>query len=433
MEQIVPEAPDFEELLDRDNHKIRSIEATFELTSPLFMAGGGNEENDAAELRPTGIKGALRFWWRALNWPRISNPDNVEALDEAQALVQLHQEECALFGAAHKKDTDRGAAVFSLQLLPVRKGFTLFNFAGKNNEGLQYLMGQGLQNQGTLLRKGYAAGGRFSIRIEANAQMSDAQWMSLNDALHAFSLLGGLGSRARKGLGSVALVAVQGDASFSVPDTRQAYIVSLKSLLATASNVRKLPPYTALSSFTRLDISLEARSPTLLENIGITQNEFRSFRKPKTRHVCVEQDHNMVLDAATTPSDKTAPPCQPARTVFGLPHNYYFSKQKPKLTVDFNVRLADASGTPSEARRASPLFIHIHKVGNDYLAVQFLMPAVFLPDSASLHLKSVQDRKERARHRFEFGASKINWALLHDYLNTFVKRKVIIEAIRGCV
>lgn len=44
--------------------KDNTITATFEIVTPMFL---GDADQKATSIRPTAIKGALRFWWRALN------------------------------------------------------------------------------------------------------------------------------------------------------------------------------------------------------------------------------------------------------------------------------------------------------------------------------------------------------------------------------
>ena len=43
-------------------------EARFRVLTPLFCAGSSP---DLPELRLPSFKGVLRFWWRALAWPRL--------------------------------------------------------------------------------------------------------------------------------------------------------------------------------------------------------------------------------------------------------------------------------------------------------------------------------------------------------------------------
>lgn len=41
------------------------ITATYRIVTPMFV---GDANQQATEISPQSVKGALRFWWRALNW-----------------------------------------------------------------------------------------------------------------------------------------------------------------------------------------------------------------------------------------------------------------------------------------------------------------------------------------------------------------------------
>ncbi|MCV6588556.1 MAG: type III-B CRISPR module RAMP protein Cmr1 [Marinobacterium sp.] len=413
MEQDVSVAPEFKA------PAVRTITATFELTSPMFMAGGKNGGknggNAAPELRPTAIKGALRFWWRALNWPRIRLLHN----NQHNALVQLHAEECELFGAAHKENARpvRGASRVSVQLKSADLKVMPENHSLP--PGLQYLAGQGLWGslgKGQpikLKRRAFQAGGQFQLNIQAHSAINDAQWQQLNQTVQAFGLLGCLGSKARNGFGSVVLQNVSG-ATFSIPGTLAEYQAAVRQLFSGAAGLSELPPLTALSACSRVDISLTERSDrpaSVLDQVGDRQNAFRSFKSDK-QHPDARRDHNGVLNAVDQHQGQDN--YQPQRTVFGLPHNYYFSHRK--LPVPFNVFIDRTS-----ARRASPLFIHQHRIGDQYLVVQILLPALFLPAGADMHL---------GKERFRFRPEDLNWPLLHAWLDGFDKRVCLVEGSR---
>ncbi|WP_143108945.1 type III-B CRISPR module RAMP protein Cmr1, partial [Bathymodiolus thermophilus thioautotrophic gill symbiont] len=46
---------------------MKTIVATYRIITPMFISGAKVTE---AELRIPSIKGAIRFWWRALNWQK---------------------------------------------------------------------------------------------------------------------------------------------------------------------------------------------------------------------------------------------------------------------------------------------------------------------------------------------------------------------------
>jgi hypothetical protein len=70
------------------------IVATFSVTTPLFL---GDVQRQATRLSPQSLKGALRFWWRALAWQRCLDEAGG---DRAAALKELHRREARIFGTA---------------------------------------------------------------------------------------------------------------------------------------------------------------------------------------------------------------------------------------------------------------------------------------------------------------------------------------------
>ena len=53
----------------------KEITASLEIVTPMFLGGAATTEV-ADAIRPPSIKGALRFWWRALNWSRVYQGDS---------------------------------------------------------------------------------------------------------------------------------------------------------------------------------------------------------------------------------------------------------------------------------------------------------------------------------------------------------------------
>ena len=87
------------------------IEAEFEIVTPMFI-GGAEPQSTNPTIRPPSIKGALRFWWRALAWKNcLKNSNN----NQVEALKMLHQKEAELFGLA-ANDNQAGQGIISLKL-----------------------------------------------------------------------------------------------------------------------------------------------------------------------------------------------------------------------------------------------------------------------------------------------------------------------------
>src|SRR5690606_15618365 len=85
-----------------------------------------------------------------------------------------------------------------------------------SNDALGYLLGQGLYHFKTgVQRQCIPSGATFTLTLKekpGSDKPSAEQWQQLEEALWAFGLLGALGSRGRKGLGSIAMQELSGGA-----------------------------------------------------------------------------------------------------------------------------------------------------------------------------------------------------------------------------
>lgn len=398
-----------------------SLKAELLITTPMFLGDGGQK---ATSIRPPSIKGALRFWWRALQWPRVYQRHG----HVATALADLHTQEAELFGlaAGHKvaqshddKDTESGGqGRFRLRIAqPDVKADPSY----RPSDSVQYLLGLGLYHfRDGVLRQPLQQGSRFTLELTAKPggkPLKEAQWKGLEEALLCWGLLGGLGARARKGLGSVSLQSLEGGA-YQAPQNRADYEALLSKLLAPLQGQDgQLPPFTAFSSLSRVDIALKGNSTDkVLETLGHEMQMYRSYgRNREVNRQPAEQnfadDHDLMLDAINTDTLKKAP----RRTVFGLPHNYFFSSVKKGYEI--SAALGD--------RRASPLLLHVHQLPyGQVLGVVTLMPAVFLPpDNARLKAGS------RRKSEYRLTSDDIDWTVLHGYLDRFTQRQSLISPL----
>ncbi|MGL6045619.1 MAG: type III-B CRISPR module RAMP protein Cmr1 [Vogesella sp.] len=377
-------------------------EATFRITTPMFIGGS---DQKATEVRPASVKGALRFWWRALNWARHAQ---AYPHDEAAALRALHAEEARLFGLA-ARDGGGGPGVC---LLSVDQG--KIKAAEPPLRVPRYLLGMGL----TKTKRNALVSGEFSVRLLFRPSCIEADKQSVLDALYLFGLLGSLGSRARHGMGSVSLSRWQADAR-NVPATRDDYLAAVRSLLPQIGPqlAADLPPFTAFSGHSRIDLSAHEEDPLdLLTLVGSEQQLYRSygFKGKGTEHRVGHQkalqlfkdDHNLIY-AATQGKPVSA---APQRAVFGLPHNYRFSSGSES---EVNYVAPDGK----DGRRASPLLLHIHMLSEkDYLAVHTLLPARFLPEAAQIRIKA---------QRTNMVEAKVDWQVLSNYLDRFKERQTL--------
>lgn len=380
------------------------LKARFCIVTPMFL---GDADQKASSIRPPSLKGALRFWWRALNWSGFLKQANQ---NEAAALQAMHKEEARLFGAT-AADNAGGQGVFLLTIAKDETGDVQQPFSS-NQLAIRYLLGMGLTNKDKP-RNALKPDGTFRAELLFRPKTSASDQKSVADALYAFGLLGALGSRARHGMGSVSLTGWEGKETRTVPKTEEEYKKAIQTLLGPkAEQANVLPPFTAFSQKTEVWVSAKDKSPMrLLSIVGEQQMLYRSYGKDN----CVlnreaernfADDHDLIMDATNGKRIEKAP----RRVVFGLPHNYRFSNGA-QAAVNYAPKDQDA-------RRSSPLILHIHKLADEqFLAVHALLPALFLPSQAKIRVKT--------RGSVEVPV-KVDWSILQNYLarKSFTQDKI---------
>jgi CRISPR-associated protein Cmr1 len=184
--------------ISRYKRRIKS-EFEIEVITPMFLAGANTH---CAELRAPSIKGALRFWWRA-----ISNIPDIRS---------LKQKEGEVFGdTTYKASTI--VHVEPIEKLAISKelktrGYT-FPVHGRNVHILDYLAygtHKYEKGKGNVYHKEHIApGSRFRLKIDSAEKHAQEVLLALAWMIH----YGGIGARSRNGFGSMAT-------TIERPDTR---------------------------------------------------------------------------------------------------------------------------------------------------------------------------------------------------------------------
>lgn len=314
------------------------IRATYRIVTPMFI---GDAEQKASGISPASVKGALRFWWRALNWGRVWENDG---RDDASALQSLHEEEAALFGTS----ADNGkAAQFTLRMHDKNVKYThSIDWPNGGNDPSGYL-GLGLWQSGSYANNNFQPhreyikeGQSFSVHISASPDLQQPILQQLSDALAAWGLFGGLGSRSRRAFGSVALESLDNNPfTFSTVTEYQAAVSRLFSTYRHHSVQHA--PFTALCKESRFAINNhpESNARSAHAALGIAFKNYRGQPSPLRGSI---------------------------KRVFGMPYT-------------------GGTKLEGEARRASPLLFHVHPVGNKFVGALLFMPAHFHPDPALDH------------------------------------------------
>jgi CRISPR-associated protein Cmr1 len=266
----------------------REIIADFEIITPMFL---GEADQCAVSIRPQSIKGELAFWWRALHYAEYVDKS---LKDNSDPLAAMHRDEQLLFGSTG------GQAAF---LLSVTHGdLTKLNKSAMlpgANAGCRYLGYGVMETNGNLIRSCFKQGKTFSIGILLRPQFFkdkdghpiDRQELiaGLIKSLKIMGLLGGLGSRKRRGYGSIAMtkMTVEGleeGEPFDAPTDCASYTNLLKNLIGTTAQGGTSFPLSAFAKETELRIwsKSEASAMAALEAIGA---EFKDEGKPIRKEI----------------------------------------------------------------------------------------------------------------------------------------------------
>ena len=394
------------------------IHATYRIVTPMFI---GDAEQNATGIAPQSVKGALRFWWRALMWGEIRSQDQFNT--DEKALRELHEQEAKLFGIAmdeqrakEKQANGQGAFLLSVQQPTNAKQNTTdknkVHQDFKNCKTARYLA-YGLmepfrnnkhnRDAGQLSRNCLNENQFFTVQLVFKAEPEP----SILDALKAFGLLGALGARARHGIGSISLEKITRTnpdkaiiTLFESPNTPQAYHQAIAALFAK-TYPQSLPPYTAFSGLSRIDELVQGTSPyTVLDAFSEKMLIYRSWGRSSDSNSKEKLDRKFKKDHDWFKGidPKLPENFHPRRVVFGLPHNYH--KESHHVCPEPE---KDAKG---EGRRASPLWFHVHCLNKtSYLGISIYLPATFLPAN------------KRISANGQLVPQKIEWNVITDFLD----------------
>lgn len=385
---------------------MHKLEAEYRVVTPLFA--GGAEQEAAAELRAPAFKGVLRFWYRAVALP-FYNGDWQE----------VKKSEKMLFGS-----TD-GQSSFMLKLNMLDPpGEQVDDGTRWDSQGSAYL-GYGVikrkGRQDEVIRPYLKEGFRFmATLVMPGLRGKKVDIEGLKKALIALGLCGGLGSRSRKGFGSLALESlVENDKEiWRAPGDASELQARIKEMFQGTRPCDAEPEYSAFSGSSRVAIwPSRAGALQLLDGVGREMVRYRSYgQKRNGRRVVLgnekaEQifadDHNLVWSIVQG-EKKVA--VHPRRVVFGLPHNYFFFSTRQK--VDVNAAL--------NQRRASPLFIHIHQLTSGCAAVFTLLPARFLPPGDEIEINAM------GKNNRVTVPPNVDYEWIHEFINRFPGRLEVL-------
>jgi CRISPR-associated protein Cmr1 len=266
-------------------------------------------------------------------------------------------------------------------------------------------------HSGQLERSCITEGQEFTVRLMFRDRIEE----SVKEALVAFGLLGGLGSRSRHGMGSIALssLCVNGKEEWTLPVTANDYDAKIRELFTATMLPTDFPPFSAFWRDARIDRLLSAHDCyKILDDFGKAMLMYRSWgntNKKKNVLPGGEVSEKRFVDdhhwcrANKDERKKDYVNFHPARVVFGLPHNY----GKPERQW--------VNGANHE-RRSSPLLFHVHRVGDIFVGVSIYLPAQFLPQGEEINAGG------------SHVSTDIMWSIIPCFLDGKVGNKPLADA-----
>jgi CRISPR type III-B/RAMP module RAMP protein Cmr1 len=375
-----------------------------EFTSPAFLGGSTSSEGADAEWRAASVRGQWRWWFRCLAGPAFGNDPQAVAAAERRifgssrtaSLLQVRAEPTALptqpvgtrLPDLERRTADQLAAIWSVPPADPVHAATVERLAVFRNgqevatNTVAYLAYGCMDFRGDLSRSCIAAGSTARIVL----QWREDRWAALapdlqqltGRSLGAWLLLGGIGSRCRKGFGSLRLDRVEGDLPANFPPlTSPRSEADLQQRLDELRNGATItvPAWTQLTSASRLYRGPATASwQAALDRVASWLIAFRRrYGIPaEARAGLGNRDYEWHKGRGSGADI-------PDRAGFGLP--LPFGQHGPVATA------SRGAGGPASLRRASPLLLHVERLtrsDGSYVPLLAHLPGAFLPPGAQV-------------------------------------------------
>ncbi len=387
------------------------VKLDLRVVTPMFI--GGTEPRGApaelrAELRVQSVRGAMRWWLRALlagcgvAGPNFTDTD------------KLWQEEAKVFGSVTYKERDDGleqggASPITLRLTDNTgpRDVREVTKVGRNPRliaGQDYLL-YGMHEQtgrnSAPARRAYQPGAAFDLHLglRVGVIVDDSGEASGRDpqiyacaALWLLTSLGGLGARSRRGAGSLSVANHPNWPEQQLPtpplaaspkelqQQLQAGVKSIRKLISSSYKYHDRPssdkiepevsPYTVLHpDYTTIYVFDRTwrKWEDAMDEVG------RAFAQFRSEEIA---DDNVAITSFL--KDGTPPP-QIERATFGLPLAFYFPQTRDRVGISWK------GDDDKETRSASPVMLHFSPVGRDIalvltIAYRELVPTIIRPN-----------------------------------------------------
>lgn len=215
-----------------------------EVITPMFL---GNANPREAELRPPSIKGAMRFWWRAMNaglpLGKLKRketelfggvPDNENKEDEkigkSKVVISVIQKDCKISNSALEVYKTLETSILDKQNRPRKIDSILFLGYGKGTPKALTKIQNGRERKEWIVEWAdyITPGSKFSVNFHSFDQNV------LTEVVKSFMTLehfGGIGGKSRNGFGSFKIhsIKIKGE-GFNIPDFSPTSFFNLSEL-----------------------------------------------------------------------------------------------------------------------------------------------------------------------------------------------------------
>ena len=329
---------------------MKSWSCKLQTITPLFMSGANQAD---VELRPPSFKNLMRWWYRAIK-------------------ADLVEEEDFLFGSTTQ--TPKFRISLSHENLNTNDKYKIYE------EKFKYIgfFPFNKKRQRSFINPGFS----FDLKLIFQPSLSIEQKKALFASLWAMFWLGGVGSRQRRGFGSIS-VEDSKEVKFSAGDaglqmsfsgkTFEEFKQFLKNNLNIArkwigakENISTLPNFTLFSAKYSKIYLRNRMDADWVDSLFEGERILKDWRTELAK-----EEKNDEREKAKKPISSQTPQFLPAhRATLGLP--VHFGKQNDPLTLE---------GKEHE-RRASPLFLKVVKLRDkNYALIFILMKAQILEEN----------------------------------------------------
>ena len=336
----------------------------FRVETPCFC--GGAEAATEPCIRAASLRGALRFWLRALSAHHFRAADY------------------ALFGSCNLSS--------SVTLTVDTHRFNA-EPSGRFPPEIAYLA------YGLTRRKQIPCGSEIKVSVSFSKGADERIKRLFFLSVCGLVVFGGVGARTRRGFGTLSLTAFEPQDESSevlswinagaegMAEVAERVIqesAELASGFGEPENV--LPPVSFASDGAEVYISRQnyGSAEAAHRRLGALMRAFRDYRTSRL----ARRDHDLIYQFATCGKIDNVP----LRTIFGMPHHYFLRNLQNGVTM--SVTLTPGATARGITRRASPVLLSVVPTNNGATIAVILMRGTFLPRGVPI-LVECQRRRQR--------------------------------------